>query len=109
MGMAVMLITHDLEWQETADRVAVMYAEGFSNGPLKLSSEMRNFTPGPRTDPSDGKKRLIPSRSGPKPMGCSVQVSEVYLMIEECKKEEPPLFKVDEEHYSRCIRWKECC
>jgi hypothetical protein len=30
-------------------------------------------------------------------------------MIEECKKEEPPLFQVDNEHYSRCIRWKECC
>ena len=38
-----------------------------------------------------------------------VTLEEAEQMIEACKKEEPPLFQVNGDHFSRCIRWKECC
>jgi peptide/nickel transport system ATP-binding protein/oligopeptide transport system ATP-binding protein len=120
MGMAVMLITHDLGVvSEIADRVAVMYAGRiFEYGPIEaIFSEMRNpYTKGLMNSiPSliERKKRLdtIPGQV-PNPMdlpiGCKFH-PRCYLMIEDCKKEEPPLFQVNGDHYSRCIRWKECC
>jgi len=120
MGMAVMLITHDLGVvSEIADRVAVMYAGRiFEYGPIEaIFSEMRNpYTRGLMNSiPSlmERKKRLdaIPGQV-PDPMdlptGCKFH-PRCYLMIEDCKKEEPPLFQVNGDHFSRCIRWKECC
>ena len=120
MGMAVMLITHDLGVvSEIADRVAVMYAGRiFEYGPIEaIFSEMRNpYTRGLMNSiPSliERKKRLdtIPGQV-PNPMdlptGCKFH-PRCYLMIEDCKKEEPPLFQVNGDHFSRCIRWKECC
>jgi ABC-type dipeptide/oligopeptide/nickel transport system ATPase component len=41
-------------------------------------------------------------------VGCKFH-PRCYLTIEECKEEEPPLFQVNGDHFSRCIRWKECC
>ena len=120
MGMAVMLITHDLGVvSEIADRVAVMYAGRiFEYGPIEaIFSEIRNpYTRGLMNSiPSlvERKKRLdtIPGQV-PNPMdlptGCKFH-PRCYLMIEDCKKEEPPLFQVNGDHFSRCIRWKECC
>jgi len=120
MGMAVMLITHDFGVvSEIADRVAVMYAGRiFEYGPIEaIFSEMRNpYTRGLMNSiPSlmERKKRLdtIPGQV-PNPMdlptGCKFH-PRCYLMIEDCKKEEPPLFQVNGDHFSRCIRWKECC
>ena len=120
MGMAVMLITHDFGVvSEIADRVAVMYAGRiFEYGPIEaIFSEMRNpYTRGLMNSiPSlaERKKRLdtIPGQV-PNPMdlptGCKFH-PRCYLMIEDCKKDEPPLFQVNGDHFSRCIRWKECC
>jgi peptide/nickel transport system ATP-binding protein/oligopeptide transport system ATP-binding protein len=120
MGMAVMLITHDLGVvAEIADRVAVMYAgrivEVASMG--VIFGHMRHpYTKGlldsiPQL--TEKKKRLnaIPGQV-PNPLslpvGCKFH-PRCYLMIEDCKKEEPPLFQVNGDHFSRCIRWKECC
>jgi peptide/nickel transport system ATP-binding protein len=120
MGMSVMLITHDLGVvAEIADRLAVMYAGRIMEyGPIDtIFAQVRHpYTKGlldsiPQL--SDKRKRLsaIPGQV-PDPMnlpvGCKFH-PRCYLMIEECKKAEPPLFQVDEDHFSRCIRWQKCC
>jgi oligopeptide/dipeptide ABC transporter ATP-binding protein len=120
MGMAVMLITHDLGVvTEIADRVAVMYAGRIVEYASieTIFAQMRHpYTKGllesiPQL--KERRKRLtaIPGQV-PNPMdlprGCKFH-PRCYLMIEECKKEEPPLFQVDGDHFSRCIRWQECC
>jgi len=120
MGMAVMLITHDLGVvAEIADRVAVMYAGRIVEVASieAIFSQMRHpYTRGlldsiPQL--TEKKKRLnaIPGQV-PNPMGLPVGCKfhpRCYLMIEDCKKEEPPLFQANGDHLSRCIRWKECC
>lgn len=120
MGMAVMLITHDLGVvSEIADRVAVMYAGRiFEYGPIEvIFRKMRNpYTKGLMNSiPSltERKRRLdaIPGQvpnSMDLPIGCKFH-PRCYLMIDDCKKEEPSLFQTNGDHFSRCIRWKECC
>ena len=120
MGMAVMLITHDLGViSEIADRVAVMYAGRMMEyaSVEEIFTEMRNpYTKGllDSIPPLEEKRKRLNAISGqvPDPMnlpvGCKFH-PRCYLMIEECKKEEPPLFQVDGNHFSRCIRWQECC
>ena len=120
MGMAVMLITHDLGVvTEIADRVAVMYAGRMVEvAPMEaIFREMHHpYTKGllhsiPQL--TEKKKRLdaIPGQV-PNPLdlpvGCKFH-PRCSLMIEDCKKEEPPLFQVSGSHFSRCLRWKECC
>ena len=120
MGMSVMLITHDLGVvSEIADRVAVMYAGRiFEYGPIEaIFGKMRNpYTRGlmssiPQLAEKKGRLNPIPGQV-PDPMnlpaGCKFH-PRCYLVIEECKKEEPPLFQVNGNHFSRCIRWRECC
>jgi peptide/nickel transport system ATP-binding protein len=120
MGMAVMLITHDLGViSEIADRVAVMYAGRMMEyAPAqKIFAGMRNpYTKGlldsiPSLEEKRRRLNAIPGQV-PDPMnlpvGCKFH-PRCYLMIEECKKEEPPLFEVASDHFSRCIRWQECC
>jgi oligopeptide/dipeptide ABC transporter ATP-binding protein len=120
MGMSVMLITHDLGVvSEIADRVAVMYAGRIvESGPIEaIFSEMRHpYTRGllesiPQLEEKRKRLNAIPGQV-PNPMnlpgGCKFH-PRCHLMIDDCKKEEPPLFQVNENHFSRCIRWKECC
>jgi len=120
MGMAVMLITHDLGVvSEIADRVAVMYAGRIvESGPIEaIFGKMRHpYTRGllesiPHLDEKRKRLNAIPGQV-PNPMnlpgGCKFH-PRCHLMIDECKREEPPLFKVNGNHFSRCIRWKECC
>jgi peptide/nickel transport system ATP-binding protein len=120
MGMAVMLITHDLGVvSEIADRVAVMYAGRMVEvAPIEvLFGQMRHpYTKGlldsiPQLQEKRKRLNAIPGQV-PNPMdlpvGCKFH-PRCYLMIEECKKEEPPLFQINGNHYSRCIRWKDCC
>ncbi len=120
MGMAVMLITHDLGVvSEIADRVAVMYAGRMVEVlPIELLfGQMRHpYTRGllnsiPQLQEKRRRLNAIPGQV-PNPMdlpvGCKFH-PRCHLMIEECKREEPPLFQVNGNHYSRCIRWKECC
>jgi peptide/nickel transport system ATP-binding protein len=120
MGMAVMLITHDLGVvSEIADRVAVMYAGRIVEyGPIQaIFSQMRHpYTKGlldsiPQLEERKSRLNAIPGQvPNPTdlPVGCKFH-PRCYLMIEECKKGEPPLFLVNGDHFSRCIRWKECC
>ena len=119
MGMSVLLITHDLGVvAETADRVAVMYAGRIMEyAPIEtIFSNVRNpYTKGlltsmPQLEQRRERLNAIPGQV-PDPMdlpvGCKFH-PRCYLMIEECKKEEPPLFQVSGDHFSRCIRWQEC-
>jgi peptide/nickel transport system ATP-binding protein len=120
MGMAVMLITHDLGVvSEIADRVAVMYAGRIVEAaPIEaIFRKMRHpYTKGlldsiPQLEERRRRLNAIPGQV-PDPMdlplGCKFH-PRCYLMIEECKKEEPPFFQVNGDHFSRCIRWQECC
>jgi oligopeptide/dipeptide ABC transporter ATP-binding protein len=120
MGMAVILITHDLGVvSEIANKIAVMYAGRiFECGPIEaVFGEMRNpYTKGlmnsiPQLTEKKNRLNTIPGQV-PDPMelpvGCKFH-PRCYLMIEDCKKEEPPLFQVNGDHFSRCIRWRECC
>jgi peptide/nickel transport system ATP-binding protein len=120
MGMAVMLITHDLGVvSEIADRVAVMYAGRIVEmAPIEaIFGQMRHpYTKGlmdsiPQLQEKRRRLNAIPGQV-PNPMdlpvGCKFH-PRCYLMIKECKKEDPPLLQVNGDHYTRCIRWQECC
>jgi len=120
MGMSVMLITHDLGVvSEIADRIAVMYAGRIvESGPIEsIFGGMRHpYTRGllesiPQLNEKKNRLNAIPGQV-PNPMnlpgGCKFH-PRCYLMIDACKQEEPPLFQVNGNHFSRCIRWKECC
>jgi peptide/nickel transport system ATP-binding protein len=120
MGMAVMLITHDLGVvSKIADRVAVMYAGRIVElaRTEALFGRMRHpYTKGlldsiPQLEERRRRLNAIPGQV-PNPMdlpvGCKFH-PRCYLMVEECKKEEPSLFQVNGDHYSRCIRWRDCC
>jgi peptide/nickel transport system ATP-binding protein len=120
MGMAVILITHDFGVvSEIADRVAVMYAGRImEQGPIEaIFEEVRHpYTQGllnslPQLEEKKRRLHAIPGQvpdATDLPEGCKFH-PRCGLMIEDCKKEDPPLFQVDGGHYSRCIRWKECC
>ena len=120
MGMAVILISHDLGVvSEIANKIAVMYAGRiFEYGSIEaVYGEVRNpYTKGlmnslPRLEEKKSRLNAIPGQVPDAmnlPVGCKFH-PRCYLMIEECKKEEPALFQVNGDHFSRCIRWKECC
>ena len=120
MGMAVMLITHDLGIvSEMVDRLAVMYAGRiFEYGRLQdVFGQIRNpYTRGlmnsiPQLNERKKRLQTIPGQV-PNPMGLPIGCKfhpRCDLMIEECKKREPSLSQVNGNHFSRCIRWKECC
>ncbi len=120
MGMSVMLITHDLGVvAEIADRVAVMYAGRLVEvGSIEaiFSQMCHPYTKGlldsiPQL--KERKKRLNAiSGQVPNPIdlprGCKFH-PRCYLGMEACQKEEPSLLKINGDHFSRCIRWQECC
>jgi oligopeptide/dipeptide ABC transporter ATP-binding protein len=120
MGMAVILITHDLGVvAEIADRVAVMYAGRIvESGPIEsIFGQMRHpYTRGllesiPQLEEKKKRLNAIPGQvPNPTdlPAGCKFH-PRCSLRIDECQKGEPPLFQVQGNHYSRCLRWKECC
>ena len=120
MGMSVMLITHDLGVvSEIADRVVVMYAGRIvESGPIdSIFGGMRHpYTRGllesiPHLEERRKRLNAIPGQV-PNPMdlpsGCKFH-PRCHLRIDECQREEPPLFPVNGDHFSRCIRWRECC
>ncbi len=120
MGMAVMLITHDLGVvAEIADRVAVMYAGRIvESGPIgAIFEEMRHpYTRGllesiPQLEERRERLNAIPGQV-PNPLelpkGCKFH-PRCFLAIDDCKKEDPPLFQVNGNHFSRCLRWRDCC
>ncbi len=115
MGMAVLLITHDLGIiAEVADTVYVMYAgkvvEHAATGDL-FKEPKHPYTVGLLNSIPDlrgSKERLdaipgvVPS-PGSFPPGCRFQ-DRCPLVIEKCRREEPPLSEHAPNHYSACWR-----
>jgi peptide/nickel transport system ATP-binding protein len=115
MGMAVLLITHDLGIiAEVADTVYVMYAgkvvEHASTGDL-FRSPKHPYTVGllnsiPDLRESKEKLEAIPGvvpSPGSFPPGCRFQ-DRCPLVIEKCRIEEPPLSEHAPHHFSACWR-----
>ncbi|RMG71065.1 MAG: ABC transporter ATP-binding protein [Nitrospirae bacterium] len=112
-GMSILLITHDLSVvEETAHRVAVMYAgrvvefaekdELFENPRHPYTIGLFNSLPG------KGKKRLTPipgAVPSPEelPPGCRFS-TRCWMKISECEEREPELKEIGRNHFSRCIR-----
>ncbi|MGH7507110.1 MAG: ABC transporter ATP-binding protein [Longimicrobiales bacterium] len=113
LGMAMMLITHDLGVvAEVCDRVAVMYA-----GRIVEQGRVRDIFRDPRHPYTLGLLRAIP-RLGHRaemlavipgivpspvewPAGCRFSTRCPYAW-DRCVREEPPLIPVEGEHVSRC-------
>jgi oligopeptide/dipeptide ABC transporter ATP-binding protein len=115
MGMAVLLITHDLGIiAEVADSVYVMYAgkvvehasteELFKNPKHPYTVGLLNSIPDLRESKEklDAIPGMVPS-PGSFPLGCRFQ-DRCPLVIEKCRSEEPPLSEHAAEHYSACWR-----
>lgn len=113
LGMAIMLITHDLGVvAEVCDRVVVMYAgEVVEEGPVSeiFANPRHPYTQGlmqaiPRL--GERKERLavipgmVPSATN-WPIGCRFHARCPYG-FDVCVKDHPELFRVDAHHYSRC-------
>jgi len=120
MGMAIMLITHDLGIvSEIADRVAVMYGGRLvETGPIDdiFNHTSHPYTKGlldsiPKIEEKIKRLNAIPGQV-PNPMdlpqGCKFH-PRCSMAVEECRNIEPQLFKVNGNHFSRCFRWKDCC
>jgi oligopeptide/dipeptide ABC transporter ATP-binding protein len=119
MGMAILLITHDLGVvAEMADRVVVMYA-----GRVVEESPVRELYRSPRHPytrallasipggQSRGKERLtvIPGSVPPPfatPPGCPFHPRCAFA-IDVCRTVVPELETVEEGHRARCHRWRE--
>ena len=115
MGMAVLLITHDLGIiAEVADTVYVMYAgkvvehavtrELFKNPKHPYTVGLLNSIPDLRESKEklDAIPGVVPS-PGSFPPGCRFQ-DRCPLVIERCRREEPPLEEHAPGHYSACFR-----
>ncbi|MEQ9618724.1 MAG: ABC transporter ATP-binding protein [Deltaproteobacteria bacterium] len=115
MGMAVLLITHDLGIiAEVADEVYVMYAGKIAEHAVteNLFREPKHpYTVGllnsiPDLRESKEKLNAIPGvvpSPGDYPPGCRFQ-DRCPLVIEKCRTEEPPLDEHAPGHYSACWR-----
>ncbi len=115
MGMAVLLITHDLGIiAEVADTVYVMYAgkvvehavtrELFKHPKHPYTVGLLNSIPDlrRRKERLDAIPGVVPS-PGSFPPGCRFQ-DRCPLVIDKCRKEEPPLSEHTVGHYSACWR-----
>jgi oligopeptide/dipeptide ABC transporter ATP-binding protein len=113
LGMAVLLITHDLGVvAEVADRVVVMYGgEVVERATVTelFSASHHPYTEGlmsamPRLDQRTERLATIPGVVPPAtawPTGCRFRDRCSYAW-ERCEREHPPLYVVGEEHRSRC-------
>jgi peptide/nickel transport system ATP-binding protein len=115
MGMAMLLITHDLGViAESTSRVIVMYAgEIVEEAPVGLLFDEPHhpYTLGllkaiPEPTPADRGRRLavIPGSVPPAtdwPSGCRFRSRCPYAW-ERCEREHPPLYKIGPAHTSRC-------
>jgi oligopeptide/dipeptide ABC transporter ATP-binding protein len=115
MGMAVLLITHDLGIiAEVADSVYVMYAgkvveraatrELFKNPKHPYTVGLLNSIPDLRESKEklDAIPGVVPS-PGSFPPGCRFQ-DRCPLVIDKCRREEPPLSEHAPGHWSACFR-----
>ncbi|MBF0559720.1 MAG: ABC transporter ATP-binding protein [Nitrospirae bacterium] len=114
--MAILLITHDLSIiSEQADRVAIMYAGRIMEMALVEGLFARPSHPytigllgslpvskGTTLKPIAG---FVPSPDH-LPGGCKFS-DRCFAVIDQCKSAEPELTAVADNHYVRCIRWKE--
>ena len=118
LGMAIMLITHDLGViAEMAERVIVMYAgkvvEYSAVRPL-FSEPMHPYTWGllnsiPRMDVETDELAAIPGIV-PNPLnfpsGCKYH-TRCPLETEQCRAQEPPLSEISASHFTRCWHYRE--
>lgn len=113
LGMAMMLITHDLGVvAEMAERVIVMYA-----GKIVEEADVKTIFKNPIHPYTKGLLASIPKLSDKKeyldviegvvpspiemPSGCRFEPRCLYKM-EICKEQEPQLFEEENGHYARC-------
>ncbi|MEO7217872.1 MAG: ABC transporter ATP-binding protein, partial [Gemmatimonadaceae bacterium] len=113
LGMAVLLITHDLGVvAEVADRVVVMYGgEVVERASVRelFAAPQHPYTEGlmnamPRLDQKIGRLKTIPGVVPPStswPNGCRFRDRCSYAW-DRCEREHPPLYSVGSEHESRC-------
>jgi oligopeptide/dipeptide ABC transporter ATP-binding protein len=119
MGMAIMLITHDLGViAENCDDVVVMYA-----GRVAESGSVSQIFSRPSHPYTRGLLSSIPRLDGVRkarlntieglvpalhamPPGCRFQ-NRCPLAIEACRAAPPPLEEVEPGHFAACIRWQE--
>jgi peptide/nickel transport system ATP-binding protein len=113
LGMAIMLITHDLGVvAEVCDRVVVMYAgQVVEEGPVDqiFNNPRHPYTQGlmqaiPRLGERKERLAVIPGMVPSAinwPIGCRFHARCPYG-FDVCVNEHPDLFRVDEHHYSRC-------
>ncbi len=118
MGMALILITHDLGViAETADRVAVMYAGRIAEAAAAedLFAEPRHpYTIGllesiPRMTERKERLSVIPGVVPPPtafPSGCPFH-PRCPFAVDRCRAEEPELEDCAPAHQVRCHRWRE--
>ncbi len=113
--MAILLITHDLSIiSEQADRVAIMYAgrimeladaqELFGNTSHPYTVGLLDSVPVSRGTALKPIAGSVPP-PGHLPEGCKFS-DRCFAMVPECKRAEPALEEVAENHYARCIRWE---
>jgi oligopeptide/dipeptide ABC transporter ATP-binding protein len=120
LGMAVLLITHDLGVvAEYAKDVVVMYAgrvverapvaEIFAHPRHPYTKGLLGSIPVPK---KGGERKRLPTIEGmvpdlrELPKGCRF-ADRCSMVIDDCKKAEPELVEIDPGHFARCIRAKE--